>query len=309
MDTVVVHGGAGTWKDTDHVAILELLSGALESGMSVLGKGDSALDAVVTAVEILENNPHFNAGTGSCLNLEGNVEMDAAVMRGRDLEAGGVTNITSVRNPIRVAREVMERTDHVLIGGEGATTFARRCGFESYDPVTEERRDQYQRRKQDFLDGVDDFSLPKLQQWINDHPEWMGGTVGAVALSSTGHVASATSTGGVFLKWPGRIGDTPLVGAGTYANGDAAASATGRGEFITRYLTTRQIAERVSRGETPSDAVDCVLSGMSRSVGDHVGAISIDTSGQIGIDHKTPRMPHGWIRQGESPVVAMEADG
>jgi beta-aspartyl-peptidase (threonine type) len=299
---IVVHGGAGSWSDTDENAVLEGIGRAVAKGKETLRTDGTAVSAVIEAVSVLEDNPRFNAGRGACLNLEGKVEMDAAVMDGSDRSAGGVANVRSVRHPIRVARDVMDELDHVLIGGDGAVQFARRFDHVPFDPVTEQRREQYENRREALLESEGDLpSLPRLRELIREHPEWLGGTVGAAALDSTGQLAAATSTGGVFMKWPGRIGDTPLIGAGTYANEHAGVSATGHGEWITRSLFSRETARAIEQGDAPADALRSMVDEVSREMGKHVGAVALNQQGKTGVSHGAPRMPHGWWRS-EEPI-------
>src|SRR5262245_5830650 len=231
MWAIAVHGGAGNWDEAHHEAArLGVRAAAGQAGL-LLAQGGAALDAATAAVTTLEENRLFNAGTGSVLNQDGEAEMDAAVMAGHDLAFGAVAAIRRVRNPVLVARQVMERSGHALLAGEGAVQFARTCGFADYDPVRAESR----------------------AAWERGRTEARLGTVGAVALDSEGRLAAATSTGGTSLKLPGRVGDTPLPGAGTYATPDAAASATGKGELVMRVLGTKRVCELSAAGLTVED--------------------------------------------------------
>ncbi|HYZ48659.1 MAG TPA: isoaspartyl peptidase/L-asparaginase, partial [Sphingomonas sp.] len=200
------------------------LAAALEAGAAVLRDGGPALDAVEAAVRLLEDDPHFNSGRGSAFTFEGAIELDAAIMDGRARDAGAVTGVTRTRNPVSLARQVMEDSPHVLLSREGADTFSREKGLEQAEPdwfAIPERRDQLEELKAQG-DGYFDVQMKY-------------GTVGAVARDKAGHVAAATSTGGVTGKRWGRIGDSPLIGAGTYADDRAGAvSATGSGEFFIR---------------------------------------------------------------------------
>src|SRR5690349_6510138 len=205
---LALHGGAGEWAEPSIPLALASLRSTAQSIRAMLELGASALDAVCHAVALLEDDAVFNAGTGSVLNRDGDVEMDASIMNGSDLRFGAVAAIARVRNPVRVARCVMEQSPHAILAGAGALRFAREHGFEDYDPVTEPARAEHRKR-----------------MTRGSH-----GTVGAVALDAAGRLAAATSTGGTILKLPGRVGDTPLPGAGTYAGGMAAVSSTGKGE-------------------------------------------------------------------------------
>lgn len=298
---MMVHGGAGNWKRTDEAAALEGLRRALAAGTALLARGGSALDAVVAAVSLMEDDPAFNAGTGSALNLDGEAEMDAGVMVGDGLKTGNVTCLRRVRNPVQVARKVMEETDHVLLSGEGALKFARLMGFPDYDPVTAARRRDWQEKREALEEKRPGRS--RLARLLRVHPELGGGTVGAVALDRRGKLAAATSTGGVTLKLPGRVGDTPVPGAGNYASPAGAVSATGRGEFMMRFLTAKAVCDRIGAGLSAQQAVDRSLSAMAREVGDEAGVIALDAEGRMGIGHGTAAMPHGYFTSADGKTV------
>lgn len=304
---IVVHGGAGRWDDADEADVLPGLRAAAEAARALLDAGGTALDAVEAAVVALEDNPLFNAGTGSVLNLDGEVEMDASVMHGPSLRAGAVGALRGVKNPVRVARRVMEETDHVLLAGEGAQRFARAFGFPAHDPVTEARREDYRKRLAE-LDARADARLPALRALLAQHPMLAPGTVGAVALDASGALAAATSTGGTTLKLPGRIGDTPIPGAGTYATGLGAASATGHGEVILRLLLTRHACELIAQGRDASAAALRTVDDAA-ALGGGVGLIAIDASGRIGLAHDTEAMPHAWADAADGEIVARMRDG
>jgi len=273
---ILVHGGAGEWRPQDEAAAVEGVIAAVRSAAAGLAAGGSALDAAVAAVVTLEDDALFNAGTGAALNRDGDVELDACVMHGSDLRAGSVGALRRVRNPILMARRVMERSAHVMLVGEGAQRFARAEGFPDYDPVTQRARDAWLRRR-----------------------TLAGGTVGAVVLDRDGHLAAATSTGGVTLKLPGRIGDSPIVGAGNYANGAAACSATGHGELMMRVVAAKDLCDRVARGDLPQAAVETLLREMAAGVGTEAGFILMSHTGATGIGHGTASMPHAWWHESE----------
>jgi beta-aspartyl-peptidase (threonine type) len=197
-------------------------------------------------------------------------------MTGHDLRCGAVAALRRVRNPVLVARRVMERTAHVMLAGEGALGFARSEGFEDYDPITPRARNAWLRRKS---------ASP--------------GTVGAVVLDLAGRLAAATSTGGVSLKLPGRVGDSPIPGAGNYANAAAACSATGQGELMIRVLAAKDLCDRVARGEPPQAAVDALLREMAAGVGADGGFILLSCDGRFGVAHTMVSMPHAWWCEGE----------
>jgi len=281
MAAILVHGGAGRWDAADRTLAVAGVARAAAVAWSLLTAGGSALDAAIEAVVSLEDDPLFNAGTGSVLNSLGEVEMDASVMAGDTLEAGGVTCIQRVRNPVLIARRVMQATDCVLLAGAAATAFAREQGFAEHDP-----------------------GLPRAAR-----AGLGGGTVGAVALDAAGRLAAATSTGGREGKRCGRVGDSPIPGAGNYADACAAVSATGLGEQMLRYVTAKDVAVRIARGVTPEEALRQVLDDMTRRFGVPIGAIALDVRGTLGVVHGTPAMPHAWRRSGESEVTAHFAAG
>ena len=276
---LIAHGGAGNWRPGSNEEAVDGLARAVEAGRAVLRAGGGALDAVCATVVILEDNPIFNAGTGAVLNIDGFCELDAAVMESSARRAGAVAALQRVKNPVLVARKVMEETPHVMLAGEGAQRFARAMGFGDHDPVTAARR----------ADWKDKLGKRKGQ------PEYAGGTVGAVAVDAQGVLAAATSTGGVTLKLVGRVGDSPLPGAGNYATAHAAASATGTGEYVMRSLATRAVAERVARGEAIAAAVRAVLDELGREFDADVGIIAVDRAGTPVALHRTPDMPHAWF--------------
>jgi beta-aspartyl-peptidase (threonine type) len=278
MIAIAVHGGAGRWPQAERGAAVDGVRRALELAWPILEGRGRALDAVTAAVLALEDDPLFNAGTGSVLNAAGDVEMDAGIMDGSTLACGGVACIRRVRNPVLVARRVMEATDCVLLAGEAAQAFAREQGFADHDPVTARRRSQRE------------TGAP--------------GTVGAVALDAGGRLAAATSTGGREGKRPGRVGDSPIPGAGNYATGRAAVSATGMGELMLRAACAKDIADRIARGEPPGDAARAVLAALEARFGTPVGVICLDALGRVGIVHGTEAMPHAWRVEGEAAVSA-----
>lgn len=300
MYALVVHGGAGDWKPEIKAAVLEGVGRAARAGIAILAQGGSALDAAVAAVASLEDDPLFNAGTGSALNLDGEAEMDAAVMVGEGLRAGAVACLKRVRNPVQVARKVLEETDHVLLAGEGALRFARALGFPDHDPVTAERLADWRKRREALVRAD---RGPRLARLLGSDPA--RGTVGAVALDRQGRLAAATSTGGLPLKLPGRVGDTPVPGAGYYACLHGAVCATGHGELMLRYLTTKAVTDRMVAGASAQQAADDVLRAMAESAGSEVGIIAVDARGGIGVAHATAALPHAWGREGGAITVKL----
>ncbi|MET0217600.1 MAG: isoaspartyl peptidase/L-asparaginase family protein [Burkholderiales bacterium] len=295
---IVIHGGAGAWEAEGHEAAIAGVRGATAIARDVLATGGAALDSVVAAVVALEDNPLFNAGTGSCLNLDGDAEMDAQVMDGQHLRAGAVAAIRRIRNPVLVARKVMEETGHVLLAGEGALRFARALGFDDHDPVTQRARERWRERRDELNDDPSQSRAPG----INANSQ--GGTVGAVAVDGQGRLAAATSTGGLTLKLPGRVGDTPVPGAGNYATAFAAASATGHGELMMRTLATKRVCDWIERGLDAQAAVEAVLEEMADCVGAEAGLIAVDRLGGIGVAHRTARMPFAYAREGDVEITA-----
>ena len=299
---LIAHGGAGSWRPGSDADAIEGIEAAAEKGRAVLRAGGSALDAVCTTVVALEDNPIFNAGTGAVLNFDGFCELDAAVMVSRESCVGAVAALQRVRNPILVARKVMEETDHVMLAGEGAQRFARVMGFPDHDPVTPARKADWQDKKK-RLDQVLGKGSFRMRRFLQDHPEYAGGTVGAVAVDVNGILAAATSTGGVTMKLVGRVGDSPLVGAGNYASHHVAASATGTGEFVMRSLAARAISEKVAHGSTLANAVRDVLDDLARDYGADVGMIAVDSAGIPVARHLTRDMPHAYF-SGEDALVS-----
>jgi beta-aspartyl-peptidase (threonine type) len=279
---IVVHGGCGRWDRRDRSLALNGVRAAARAGRAILAAGGSALDAVCAAVVVLEDDPLFNAGTGCVLNRDGAAELDAAVMTGESLRCGGVAAITRVRNPVLVARKVMEATPHVLLAGAGATAFAREHGFADYDPVTGESLRRFRLRAA--------VASP--------------GTVGAVALDVEGHLAAATSTGGVSLKLPGRVGDTPIPGAGNYASAHAAASATGTGELMMRTLATKSACDRVAAGHSAQRAASAAIRALPAQTGESGGMIVLDARRRVGVAMRGGVMPHAWCVEGAARVSA-----
>jgi beta-aspartyl-peptidase (threonine type) len=282
------------------------MKAAAEKGRSILLAGGTSLDAVCATVVALEDNPIFNAGTGAVLNFDGYCELDACVMVSRQETAGAVCALQRVKNPVLVARKVMEETDHVMLAGEGAQRFARAMGFPDHDPVTPQRAADWREKKAHLAEVLGKHSL-KMRRFLEDHPEYAGGTVGAAAVDASGVLAAATSTGGVTLKLVGRVGDSPIPGAGNYASPYAAASATGTGEYVMRALATRAISEAVERGATLAKAVGAVLDRLGRDYDADVGFVAVDASGNAVGAHRTRDMPHAFFTAEGEVVARMRA--
>lgn len=269
MPSLVVHGGAGQFAGDRQAAAREGVRRACEAGWTMLSQGAAAMDVVERVVTMLEDDPVFDAGTGSYANAEGFVEMDAILVDGATLNFGAVAAIRHVKNPIQVARRVMTETSHCLLVGEGATRFAHAHGFA---PVTDA----------ELIGGA-----------IGEPSQ---GTVGAVALDTHGHIATATSTGGIKNKLPGRVGDSPLIGCGASAeDGVGGASATGKGEGIMKVTLTRRVLEYLQGGLTAQAAADAAISDLADRVDGSGGIICLDAQGRIGLSHNTPHMARAWV--------------
>jgi L-asparaginase / beta-aspartyl-peptidase len=295
--TLMVHGGAGSMTPAT-LSAAEVAGGeaglraALAAGAAVLSGGGGALDATEAAVAVLEDDPHFNAGRGSVFTWDGRIECDAAVMDGRRRDAGAVAGVTATRHPVALARAVMERSPHVLLSGAGADAFSREQGLEQAAPewfATAERR----RQLDEIKAGAQFDSAMKY------------GTVGAVAVDAGGGTAAATSTGGLTAKRWGRIGDSPLIGAGTYADGHAAVSCTGSGEHFIRLGLAHEIAARLRLGrETLDGAADAVLAELG-ALGGRGGFIAVTPAGEALWRFNTAGLYRGLAKDGQKPEVGI----
>jgi beta-aspartyl-peptidase (threonine type) len=309
---IAVHGGAGRVAPNRSQPLLEGVGEAAEQGFELLKSGTSAVEAVTEAVVLLEDSGLFNAGAGSGLNLKGRVEMEAAVMDGATLNGGAAGLLSNVKNPVRVARLVMEKTDHVFVVGKGAEDLARVFKLEKRDPVaTLAKRTQYEAQLKSLKDGK--FVLPKLADLIKAHPDvFQLETVGAVALDSAGNVAAATSTGGFPLKLPGRIGDTSSIGCGTYAdNRSGACSATGVGEVAMRLVLAKNVCDRMENGLSAQEAVEQAIRLIGErlsGVYNEMGLLAIDVHGKVGAAHSSPNLTWAYMNHDlDKPVVSLTA--
>ena len=300
--TLVIHGGAGviqrewTSPETD-AGVRAALNRALDTGTAILAGGGTALDAVEAAVRILEDDPNFNAGRGSALSIDGAAELDAAIMDGSNRAAGSVAGVTTTRNPVTLARAVMEQSAHVLLGREGADAFSVAHNLDQAGPdwfIIPERR----RQLDELIAGGGKFDV-----------DMKYGTVGAVACDTRGHVAAATSTGGVTGKRWGRIGDSPLIGAGTYADDRACAvSCTGAGEFFIRLGVAHEIAARVRlAGEDVQTAVNAVMAEVV-ALGGTGGVIVAGADGTPAWHFTTPGMYRARAGSDGTRLVAIYGD-
>lgn len=304
---LAVHGGAGAipraaMTPEKERAVRADLERALREGHAVLVAGGSALDAVTRAVVVLEDSPHFNAGKGAVFTADGRHELDAAIMEGHTRRAGAVAGIRRVKNPIRAARAVMESSPHVMLVGEGADAFAKQQGLERVRPSyfhTEERWRQLQEARARARPAPR-AALPAQAYF---------GTVGAVARDASGHLAAATSTGGMTNKRWGRVGDAPIIGAGTWADAGCAVSATGWGEFFIRAAVAHDICARVAyRGDTLAAAAEEVVMRVVPGLGGDGGVIAIAADGRIAMPFATEGMYRGSIDAEGRVTVAIYRD-
>jgi beta-aspartyl-peptidase (threonine type) len=302
---IAIHGGAGTMKPASltpdvRTEIEATLRRALDAGYGVLEDGGSSLDAVVAAILVLEDSPFFNAGRGAVFTHDGRNELDASIMEGQGLGAGAVGGVEGVKNPILLARRVMEASPHVLLTGTGAAEFAREEGLE-FRPATYFHTERRWRQ------------LEKARERTTSRVEPAGyfGTVGAVALDRRGHLAAGTSTGGMTNKRWGRLGDSPIIGAGTYASDAAgcAVSATGHGEYFIRAAVAHDICARAAYGGvTVGDAAETVVLERLEAMGGDGGVITLDGEGRIAMPFNTRGMYRGAVDTDGTVTVAIYAD-
>ncbi|AIW12837.1 isoaspartyl peptidase/L-asparaginase family protein [Vibrio tubiashii] len=280
--SIAIHGGAGTilrdqMSEELKASILADLEASVCAGHSILAQSGDALDAVVAAVKVLEDSPNFNAGKGSVLTHKEMVEMDASVMHGKDKNAGAVAGVRHIKNPIELARDVMNKSNHVLLIGEGAEEFAFEHGYEFTEQdyfFTDRRYEQLLSMKEKGLFALSESKYPDDKKY---------GTVGAVALDQQGNLAAATSTGGVTNKKYGRVGDSSIIGAGTFAeNGNVAVSTTGMGEFFIRQTVAGDVAARMRYlKEDLATACETIIQGELKEMGGEGGLIAVDAQGQL----------------------------
>ena len=306
---ILLHGGAGRYSIDEHrKRILEdAIREAVITGFNLLENG--AVEAVAESVRVMEDSGVFNAGLGSALTLSGRVEMDAGIMDGRNLSIGAVANLRGIKNPILVAKKVMEETDHILLAGEGAYKFARMMGFEDSTNklITEDKKRKHREIVDKWLKGEIYKKFSKLKRFFDQNADKIMGTVGAVALDYEGNLAAAVSTGGIHVKLEGRVGDSPLPGAGFYAHKYAAAVATGIGEYIARLLLSKYACDLVERGKTAGEAAIEAIKYITSMFGENTaGIIVIDYRGRIGADFNTKGMLRAYLGEGlTKPLIAI----
>ncbi len=311
---MVLHGGAGNilpseFNPAQEATYREALTLALRTGYERLKAGASSVEAVQAAIHVLEDNPLFNAGKGSVFTHDGKNEMDAAIMDGSTLKAGAVADVSRIRNPIDGAIAVMQRSRHVMLVGPGAEAFAGKAGVTLVDPsyfFTEKRWQELQRAlARDSLDALKGDSSSAVLPPV-EHPELMFGTVGAVALDQQGHLAAGTSTGGITDKMNGRVGDSPIIGAGTYAD-DATCgiSCTGWGEYFMRTVAAKTAADLIRfKGWTVGQAGHALIDSIIPALGGDGGMILLDARGNGCLVFDTPGMFRGWVsRDGKISVL------
>ncbi|MCX6282304.1 MAG: isoaspartyl peptidase/L-asparaginase [Bacteroidetes bacterium] len=301
---LVIHGGAGgpakgMMKTEKEKQYTDSLSKALQLGSAILSAGGSSLDAVETVIRFMEDCPLFNAGKGSVLTEEGKAEMDASIMDGKSGLAGAVACVTTVKNPVTAARAVMEKTPHVLLIGKGADDFAKAKGLQIVDPsyfITPERYEAWKKAKQETQPGQ-----PAPSSAVKE-PK---GTVGCVALDLHGNLASGTSTGGMMMKMSGRAGDSPIIGAGTFAdNNSCAVSCTGHGEFFIRNCAAYSVAvQMLYAKKSLKDAADFVIFDILKAKGGEGGLIAVDKDGNIAMPFSSNAMFRGSVSSGSEPEV------
>jgi beta-aspartyl-peptidase (threonine type) len=307
--TIVIHGGAGAlapgrYTPAEEAEYKAKLTEALNAGYAILENGGSSLDAIEAAIVLMEDSPLFNAGKGAVFTREGKNELDASIMDGATGKAGAVAGVTRVKNPIKLARAVMDKSEHVMFAREGAEEFAKQQGLEIVKPeyfFTQRRWDEYKAKleeEEQKAKGQEESALPGE----NKH-----GTVGAVALDSQGDLAAGTSTGGMVLKRFGRVGDTPIIGAGTFAdNKSCAVSSTGWGEYFIRLTIARDICAQVEYGgKSVADAANDVIHNRLQKSGGDGGVIVLDREGNYVMKFNSKGMFRGVKRQGAEPEVAI----
>lgn len=304
--SLMVHGGAGALDNVKDektaVRYLESIRRILEHGREVLELGGSALQTVETCASLLEDDPIFNAGCGSVLNENGKVEMDAAIMDGWDLSAGAVAAVENIANPIQLARLVITKSEHVMLIGEGAMRFADHCGMERVPENYFYTRDRVEQLKQARFKHKIMLDHDDLE---TDSEDQKYGTIGAIAQDLMGNLAAATSTGGIVNKRMGRVGDSPIIGAGVYADNETCAvSATGYGEDFMRSVISKTISDFIyMKGMNAEEATHAGIDYLTRKVKGRGGVIVIDSDGNCASGLTTKKMIHGWIERGGEAIV------
>ena len=307
---LVIHGGAGVIRAgmdrADEDAARAALAQALRAGQAELAAGKPALDAVVAAITVLEDAPMFNAGRGAVFTHDGKNELDAAIMDGSGRRAGAIAGVHRVKNPIALARAVMDKSKHVMMVGDGAEAFAREQGLTLVDPAyfrTEKRWQQLQ----DALKEEKQAQASNMPQYLPGKAYF--GTVGALALDAKGQLAAGTSTGGMTNKRYGRVGDSPIIGSGTYADARCAVSGTGWGEYYIRAVAAHDICARIAYAKQDlREAAEAVINRDIPAAGGNGGAIVLGADGRFALPFNTEGMYRGWIDAKGEPQVALFKD-
>jgi L-asparaginase / beta-aspartyl-peptidase len=307
---VAIHGGVGTIPADDMTADMaaayrETLRQSLLAGHAALQGGGSSVDAVAEAVAVMEDSPLFNAGRGSNLDEHGVVTMDASIMRGSDLDAGAIAGVTDVRNPITLARLVMERSPHLFLIGGGAEAFARAQGI----PSTENSWFHTERRIAELHRARERGGARPAEVLGDVNPIDQAGTVGAVAIDASGTLAAATSTGGMANKTAGRVGDSPIIGAGTYASDLCAVSCTGWGEYFIRNAAAFDVHARMRHAGVSLDAAThgVIFETLGAQVPRSGGMVAMDAHGHVDFCFNTPGMYRGWVNEHGTVSVGIYA--
>lgn len=310
--TLVIHGGAGTIRkenmtEEQQKAYHAALKQSLEAGYAILARGGKSVEAVIAAITVLEDSPLFNAGKGAVFTYAGKNELDASIMDGSNLSAGAVAGVTTIKNPIIAAYAVMTKSDHVMLAGRGAEKFAEEIGLEIVDPsyfIDSARYQKYldRRKAEKSKDGA----------FLNQDVEKKFGTVGAVALDKFGNIAAGTSTGGMSDKKFGRVGDSPIIGAGTYANNKTCGiSSTGWGEFFIRLAVAHNISAMMEyAGVSLQEAADSIIMKKLPALGGDGGVIGLDQNGNVSMTFNTAGMYRGYIKsEGGAKTFIFKEDG
>ncbi|WP_194851012.1 isoaspartyl peptidase/L-asparaginase family protein [Nonlabens antarcticus] len=306
--TIAIHGGAGTllkehMTERKEESYTEALSQALNHGITILENGGSAVDTVAAAVSFMEDSPLFNAGKGSVFTAQGTHEMDAAIMEGKALNAGAVSLITGIKNPVQLAKDVMEYSEHVFLAGDGAMEFAKSRDYSLEDPdyfFDQLRHDQWQ--------AIKDSDNFQLDHSVKKDSKF--GTVGAVAMDQQGNLAAATSTGGMTNKKWGRIGDSPMIGAGNYANNETCAvSCTGSGEYFIRGVVAYEVSALMEfKNMSLEDAANEVIHNRIKKLGGDGGLIAVDAKGNISLPFNTAGMYRAYAKANSPKTISIYKD-
>lgn len=312
---MAIHGGAGTitranLTEQQEQAYEDKLNEALEAGRAVLKDGGDSTSAVIAAIQVMEESPLFNSGKGAVYTWDGEHELDASLMEGKNGNAGAVAGVKTVKSPIKLTREIMEESVHVMLSGEGASQFAQQQGLEQVDNSyfnTDRRYQQLLKAKE----KIKASEQPEQQAWEYLDLDYKYGTVGAVAVDKNGLLSAGTSTGGMTAKRYGRIGDSPIIGAGTWADNDSCAvSATGHGEYFIRFHVAADICSRVKyKGLSVDEAGDEVIHGVLEQAGGTGGVIIIDADGNVAMPFNTEGMYRGYFKgDGDTHIAIYNED-